>query len=66
MKPNIVRRYRHNPILTKAIPYPVETEVIGTLGNPTRVVVCRSGGVPSFQMALVESDRSNLSPATIV
>src|SRR5437762_8747685 len=26
MKPDIVRRYRHNPILTKAeIPYPVET-----------------------------------------
>jgi len=26
MKPDIVRRYAHNPILTKAeIPYPVET-----------------------------------------
>src|SRR3954447_4081872 len=26
MRPDIVRRYRHNPILTKAeIPYPVET-----------------------------------------
>jgi hypothetical protein len=26
MKPDIVRRYSHNPILTKAeIPYPVET-----------------------------------------
>ena len=26
MKPDIVRRYLHNPILTKAeIPYPVET-----------------------------------------